>query len=184
MADTVDDELLVRAFNQGDSSAFEGIVERYSAEVATLANRLLGWPGDVEDVVQEIFIATFLGLKKFRCECRLRTWLCTITANKCRSYRQRRLRQVGGLRQRSARDRARIDRAVDDVLMDCECFERVRRAVRALPARYREAVVFKYLQELPTNEICQILRLSANALQVRLSRARQRLREDLAELVE
>jgi RNA polymerase sigma-70 factor (ECF subfamily) len=89
MAEIIDDELLVEQFRRGDESAFDKIVERYSAEVAALANRLLGWPGEVEDVAQEIFLAAFLGLKKFRCDCSLKSWLFTITINKCRSYRHR-----------------------------------------------------------------------------------------------
>jgi RNA polymerase sigma-70 factor (ECF subfamily) len=66
--------------------------------------------------------------------------------------------------------------------MDSETFERVRRAVQALPAKYREPVVLRYLQELGTDQISRILGISKNALQVRLNRARARLREDLAEL--
>ena len=73
MAEKIDDELLVEQFRRGDDSAFERIVEQYSAEVAALANRLLCWPGEVEDVTQEIFLAAFLGLKKFRGECSLKS---------------------------------------------------------------------------------------------------------------
>ncbi len=67
MADTIDDEHLVKQFNRGDESAFDRIVERYSSDIAVLANRLLCWSGEVEDVTQDIFLAAFLGLKKFRC---------------------------------------------------------------------------------------------------------------------
>ncbi len=66
--------------------------------------------------------------------------------------------------------------------MDSETFDRVRRAIQALPAKYREPVVLRYLQELPTDQISRILSISKNTLQVRLNRARARLREDLAEL--
>ena len=83
MAEKIDDELLVEQFRRGDESAFERIVERYWRQVAALANRLLGWPGEVEDVTQEIFLAAFLGLKKFRCECSLKSWLFTIAINSC-----------------------------------------------------------------------------------------------------
>ena len=66
--------------------------------------------------------------------------------------------------------------------MDNETFERIRRAVEALPAKYREPVVLRYLQQLPTDQISRILGISKNALQVRLNRARARLKENLAEL--
>jgi RNA polymerase sigma-70 factor (ECF subfamily) len=175
MAEPDDDELLVERFSRGDESAFERIVERYSAEVAALANRLLGWPGDVEDVAQDIFLAAFLGLRKFRRDCKLKTWLFTITINKCRSFRHRRLLGLRPLPQ---------SHAGWESSMNAEDFDSVRRAVAALPARYREPVVLMYLQELPTEEIARILGVSKNALHVRLSRARDRLKNDLAELWE
>jgi len=63
--------------------------------------------------------------------------------------------------------------------MDVETFNHVRSAVAALPAKYRESVVLKYIEELGTDEIARILGISRNALHVRLSRARERLRQEL-----
>jgi len=181
MAEINDDESLVKKFNQGDESAFERIVRQYSAEVAVLANRLLGWPGEVEDVTQDVFLAAYLGLKKFRSECSLKTWLFTITINKCRSYRYKRILRrrltVAGLQ-------PGMLPAADKRLVDRETVALISRAIRGLPARYREPIVLRYLQELPTAEICQILGVTQNALQVRLNRARKRLRTELAELIE
>jgi RNA polymerase sigma-70 factor (ECF subfamily) len=68
--------------------------------------------------------------------------------------------------------------------MDTDEFRQVRRAVVALPAKYREPVVLRYLQEIDMDEISRILCISKNTLNVRLSRARKRLREDLLELME
>jgi len=187
MAEKIDDELLIEQFRRGDESAFERIVERHSAEVAALANRLLGWPGEVEDVTQEIFLAAFLGLKKFRCECSLRSWLFTITINKCRNYRyKRKIRHLQAIPIPRNGFGMRLPHAAEVSCspMNAEDFQRVRLAVAALPARYREPVVLKYLQELDTDEISRILGISKNALHVRLSRARKRLKQDLAELIE
>ncbi|MEJ2705716.1 MAG: RNA polymerase sigma factor [Sedimentisphaerales bacterium] len=173
MAETTEDERLVGQFNRGDESAFDEIVERYAADVAALANRLLGWPGDVEDVTQDVFLAAFVGLKNFRCDCGLKTWLFTITINKCRNYRhKRKLRRLQAVPTKGHPPR------------DVEDFQRVRRAVARLPAKYREPVVLRYLEELTTEEIARILGVSTNALHVRLSRARERLRQELAELID
>jgi RNA polymerase sigma-70 factor (ECF subfamily) len=186
MAEMIDDELLVEQFSRGDESAFDRIVEQHSAEVAALANRLLGWPGDVEDVTQDIFLAAFLGLKKFRCDCKLKTWLFTITINKCCSYRhKRKLRQLQTIPIPTEGAGMRLPPAAKHKsLMDEEDFNRVRRAVAALPAKYREPVVLTYLQGLATDETSKVLGISKNALHVRLNRARERLKKDLTELWE
>ena len=183
MAETIDDERLVEQFNRGDESAFDRIVEQYSSDIAALANRLLGWSGEVEDVTQDIFLAAFLGLKKFRCESSIKTWLFTITVNKCRSYRYKRVLQKRRIKQAANIAVSTSAGTADSKPMETETFERIRRTVEALPAKYREPVVLRYLQELPTEQISQILGISKNALQVRLNRARTRLRENLAELI-
>jgi len=184
MAENIEDELLVRKFNRGDESIFAGIVEQYCADIAVLANRLLGWPGDVEDVTQDVFLSAYLGLKKFRCECSLKTWLFIITINKCRSYRYRQMRWLKCFSRATNKAAFAGGRAADKASMDSETFERVRQAVTALPAKYREPVVLKYLQELSTDEISRILGVSKNTVQVRLTRAKKRLRHDLAKLME
>jgi RNA polymerase sigma-70 factor (ECF subfamily) len=68
--------------------------------------------------------------------------------------------------------------------MDAETFNRVRNAVSALPAKYREPVVLRYIEELGTDEIARILGISQNALHVRLSRARRYLKQNLNDRME
>jgi len=182
MAKMSEEQALVERFRRGDDSAFDRIVEHHSAELAAVANRLLGWPGDVDDVVQDVFVAAFTGLRTFRGQCSLRTWLFTIAINKCRSRRYRRrlrlvqvkdLEAVGGL-----------DHGGDKAAIDDERSARVRRAVQVLPQKYREVVVLRYLQGLEIAEICELLGARVNAVQVRLNRAKKRLKEQLGDLLE
>ncbi|UCF14069.1 MAG: RNA polymerase sigma factor [Phycisphaerales bacterium] len=177
MAETIDDELLVEKFIQGDESAFDRIVERYSTDVGALANRLLGWPGEVEDVSQEVFLAAYLGLKRFRGECTLKSWLFTITINKCRSHQRRQLLRLRTSSRAADKAPLPLAQTAGSNSMDTEAFNRVRSAVAALPAKYREPVVLKYIEELSTDEITRILGISQNALHVRLSRAREHLKQ-------
>ena len=184
MAKESDEQALVGRFRRGDDAAFDRIVERHSAEIAALANRLLGWPRDVEDIVQDVFVAAFVGLKDFRGDCRLRSWLFTITINRCRRYRYQRLLRLRRTTLEGAGTALVSDQNVEETAMAEETLAEVRRAVRALPAKYREVVILRYLQELETNEICEILDISPNAMQVRLNRARKQLREDLDRWIE
>ena len=184
MAKISEEQILVERFRRGDDSAFDRIVERHAAEIAALANRLLGWPQDVEDVVQDVFVAAFTGLKKFRGDCRLRSWLFTITINKCRGYRRRRVFHARPARLSEADPGLCLSEDAEIIAIDTETFARVRRAVRALPVRYREVVVLRYLQGLETVEICRLLGISANAVQVRLNRARKKLKDNLSDMIE
>lgn len=184
MVEIPEEQDLAERFRRGDDSAFDRIVEQHAAEIAALANRLLGWPGDVDDVVQEVFLAAFLALKRFRGECRLRTWLFTITVNKCRNHRFRRRCSPPVAADHDAETTAARDPSGDEAAMDEETFARVRRAVQTLPPKYREVVVLKYLQGLDTADACKLLGVTANTMQVRLNRARNTLRERLGDLFE
>ena len=144
---------LVERFRRGERAAFEEIVVANAADVAALANRLLGWAGEVEDVVQDVFLSAYLGLKNFRCQSSIKTWLFTITTNKCRRLRYKRMLR---LRLRTGRTGG-SEAEAENGLIESETFGRVRRAVRRLPAKYREAVVLRYLQELSSDEITRIL---------------------------
>ncbi len=183
MAERLQEQALVEQFRRGDDAAFDRIVERHGAEIAALANRLLAWPQDVDDVVQDVFVSAFTGLKRFRGHCRLRTWLFTITLNKCRTYRYRRLFRR---REVAIDDEAQpcSDNTAATGVMDAERLAHVRRAVGALPPKYREVVVLRYLEGLDTDDICELLGITANAMQVRLSRAKSQLKDSLNELIQ
>ena len=168
-------------FRRGDDSAFEQIVESYGAEIAAFANRLLGWPQDVEDVVQDVFVAAFKGLKRFRGDSSLRTWLFTITVSKCRTHRYKRFLRLRPLPTDGEECHPSSNVGSDGHAIDAETSLRVRKAVRTLPPKYREPIVLRYLQGLETTEICKLLRISTNSLHVRLNRAKKRLRETLGE---
>ena len=56
------DQYLAERSAQGDNTAFDEIVNRYQGRVAALAHRLLGWPGEVDDVVQDVFLSVLRNL--------------------------------------------------------------------------------------------------------------------------
>ncbi len=165
---------------RGDVLAFQRLVESQRLRVARLAHRLLGWPDEVDDVVQDVFVSALENAGKFRGDCSPSTWLTTITVNTCRSRRRRLRRLLLARAQKRVEPRA-FERPAP-ASMDREAFARVRQAVQALPARYREVIVLRYLEEMPAARISQVLGVSHNAVEVRLNRARKRLRARLGAL--
>jgi RNA polymerase sigma factor (sigma-70 family) len=177
--DRAGDDLVTRAAH-GDREAFAQIVAAHHARVSRLAYRLLGWSGDVEDVVQDVFVAAWENLPGFRRGASLSTWLTAIAVNRCRSWCRRqavRAKLLAAMRLGSRPPRA----APPAAAIRREARERVRAAVRALPARLREVVVLRYLEEMPPAEVAQALRISPPAVATRLHRARERLKGMLAE---
>ena len=163
-----------------DSSNFDEIVARYQPQVARLAHRLLGWRdhAGVEDVVQEVFLVALTRLDTFRGDASLSTWLSGITINQCRAHRRRSLLRLRWLREKWNRhDSTHQPPEVD------ETSQQVRAAVAELPPRNREVIVLFYLEEFSVAQIAELLGVKNNAIEVRLHRARQRLKTQLAALI-
>ncbi len=163
----------------------ESMVFAHQQQVARIARRLLGTSAGVsdagvEDVVQEVFLAALVNIGRFRGDSSLSTWLTAVTVNKCRSQIRRR-----AIRRRlfpwTAREplEAQADRSAGGEETQ-EVNEEVRRAVYRLPQKYREPVVLRYFESMSIEEIAQALGLAANTVEVRLSRARKKLKESLS----
>jgi RNA polymerase sigma-70 factor (ECF subfamily) len=179
------DASLAERLARGEEGAFEELVALHGARIGRLAHRLLGWSGDTDDVVQEVFLSVLKQIGTFRHEAKLGTWLTTITINKCRSHRRSWLARLRGM-MRHRRDALAADAkaAADAGLAADEVGVSVRRAINELRPRDHEVIVLFYLEQLPLEQIAGLLEISRNAVEVRLHRARQRLRAKLAGLIE
>ena len=178
---------LVTSFARGDPGAFEEVVRRFQPQVSRLAFRLLGWRSraEVEDVVQEVFLAALTHCRRFRGQSSLATWLTAITLNKCRSH-QRRWRVALRLFLHGRRENdsdAPAPPPVDAPAL-AETSAAVRRAVQALPQKDREVIVLRYFESLSAHEIAALTGASRSAVEVRLHRARARLADLLGSLAE
>src|ERR1043166_1010223 len=72
---------LVDAAQRGSRPAFDEIVRRTYVDTYTLAVRLTGNEEDARDVVQDAYLRAWKGLRRFRGDAKLSTWLYRITAN-------------------------------------------------------------------------------------------------------
>ena len=170
---------LAQRLSADDPGSLEALVARHQQRVTRLAFRLLGWrAAEVEDVVQDVFLAAWTNRGRYRGDATVATWLTVITINRCRSeHRRRRLRSLFLLRGRGQDGVAEPppwSRAAGD-----ETSARVRAAVQALPPRDREVIVLRYFEQMTAAQIAAVTRQSVNAVEVRLHRARSRLADAL-----
>jgi len=160
--------------------SFDRLVAEHQARIGRLAQRLLGWPdADVEDVVQEVFIAAWKNLAKFRGDSSVLPWLTRLTINACRRYRRQRLLRLALLTRLAEHKTTAGPPGIGDAIQRDERLAQVRSAVRRLPAKYREVIVLRYLEELDVPEIMSVLGVRRSAVDVRLHRARALLGEQL-----
>ncbi|WP_231967864.1 sigma-70 family RNA polymerase sigma factor [Thermanaeromonas toyohensis] len=170
---------------------FEKIVIAYQDKVYALSYQLTGNHADAQDLAQEVFVRAYLNLEKFRFEADLGTWLHRITVNVYLNSRRKNkkdniaysldeplLTEEGEV----SRDLAATGSDPQEVLAEKEKQRYIRQALENLPPEYRAVLVLREFQGLNYEDIAKVLGCSLGTVKSRLNRARQALKEKVAEL--
>ena len=174
-----DDELAVKRVLGGDISAFEEIVRRWQSPLVNLAFRFCRDRGRAEEMAQEAFLRAYRGLKQWRKEAAFSTWLFALATNFYRSELRRIPATVSIDDVREPAD----PRAQDGGLEEEDRDLAVRRAVLALPEKYREALILFYFHEMDVAAAALSLGLPEGTFKARLFRGREILRGKLPQLL-
>lgn len=182
------DEELLRAYNSGDSTAFERLFQRHKGKIFNFALRLLTSRADAEDVTSEVFIALFH--KRFQDDGRakLSTWLFTVARNACLSRLRSAKNIVSLWFQKDGDDYEQWDIAdtadsAAEGIRQKEMAQAVRRALKKLPIEQKEALILREYHQKDYAEIAQILECSLEKVKVLIFRGRQRLKQELLPLI-
>lgn len=180
--DPTDADLLRRAAS-GDRQAFELIYRRYHQAVYRFARAMTGSLEVAEDVTQEVFVALINELPRYdSTRAAFTTYLYGIARNLSRNQWRREQRRLS-----LERIGLEINRSTSDPLNrleDAEAAAAVRRALQALPLRYRELIILCDLHGLAYAEAAVVVRASVGAVRARLHRARHLLRERLRRVLQ
>jgi RNA polymerase sigma factor (sigma-70 family) len=183
-ADDAEDVRLMRLVGQGDTTAFEGLIERHQALVAGTVARMLGSNSDVEDIAQQVFIRVWKSAARYVPRAKFTTWLLKITRNLVFNELRRSKRQAHVPFQADPQteefplkdDR---ERAPDTSLLERELQQAIEEAILSLPESQRMALVLRRYEELSYEQIAEVLDLSVPAVKSVLFRARTELRSRL-----
>jgi RNA polymerase sigma-70 factor (ECF subfamily) len=175
----------VRRAQGGDTNAFAMLVSAHQQFVYNLALRAVGNPQDAEDIAQDVFVRAWLGLPRFRGQSQFRTWLYRIAVNVCykRLPRLRRDMEAWGDDEAVALPAE----SFADLGAGIEAEERrqfLHQQIEALPASYKLLVTLRFQQELPYEEIAQVMDMPLGTVKTGLFRARAHLREALRKFEE
>ena len=189
-----DDRALVERFKNGDESAFEVLVGKYSGRAYQIAYGVLGSREDAEEVAQDVFIRIHRALARFRGEAEFTTWMYRITMNLAKNkYRWNKIRgskvnisidaPLEGTGDSSGEER-KIDlpdgrMAPDEKSVFTELEQNVRDELDTLPDIYREALVMRNVEEMSYEDIASTLDCKLGTIKSRIARGREELRKRL-----
>ncbi len=178
---------LMIAYQNGDESAFDRLVEAFSGQVFALLTRFLGPVSEREDLVQEVFLRVIRARQGYRPTARFSTWIYRIVFNLSVNTRAR-----------SHKSEVSIDALSDSVALNWpdegvqepssgleleDVVSAVQFAIAALPERQRMALILAKYEGLSFVEIATVLDSSEKAVKSTVHRARESLRVALAPFI-
>ncbi|HEY7476571.1 MAG TPA: sigma-70 family RNA polymerase sigma factor [Vicinamibacterales bacterium] len=186
----MDEATLAAGVRAGDEQAFETLIRTHGGRLLAVARRILGNDDEAREAVHEAFISAFRARQQFQAQSRLSTWLHRIVVNaalqKLRVRKRRAEDAIDDLLPRFLPNGDHVERFVDwtepadETVARHETAHRVREAIDKLPESYRTVLLLRDIEGLSTEESADALQTTANAVKIRLHRARMALRTLLA----
>lgn len=172
------DALLIEGVAAGDSAALGMLMDRHAPALMRYATHFLQSADDADEVLQDTFIRAERAIRRGIRPDNPSGWLFRIAVNRCRSRRRRWWRLVGGEAGEAVIARAATQPDVEAK----EWRDEIRRALGQLSPSAREAFLLKHVEGLTYEEMAEIVGAGVPALKMRVSRACERLRDQLKDI--
>jgi RNA polymerase sigma factor CnrH len=184
----VDPDLpLIQALQAGDDAVLNDLINRHREPLFRFAFRLVRDENAARDVVQETFVRVYFGARKFTPKASVKTWMYAIALNLSRDHVRRLTRRrtestsTPELSAVTASELADPAPRADETATQRDEFSLLQRGIDELPHRLREALVLFSLEGKSQREAADILGITPKTVELRVYRAKQKLRQWLAD---
>jgi RNA polymerase sigma-70 factor, ECF subfamily len=172
-----DDMELIKSLKDGNLPAFEGLVRTYQDRIYNLCRYMLQDSDSAQDAAQEVFLKAYTGLKDFRTDCALYSWLHRIAVNTCLDQKRKASNVPDSFENTpSVEDLPSSGPSAEDLYQSKETGRAIHTALQKLPEVLRAAIVLKEIEGLSYEQIADTLDTSMGTVKSRISRAREELR--------
>ncbi|MBD3183999.1 sigma-70 family RNA polymerase sigma factor [Candidatus Poribacteria bacterium] len=189
MIEEENDEVLVNRVKEGDLSAFDTLMKKYSKSIYYLALRMTKSHEDAEDISQEVFAKVFKALPTWKPRASFYTWLRTIAVNLCIDYHRTKVRHKTQLIEN--KDGVAVvditSDPADSPLRSTEAEElkqKILKAAEKLSSRQREAFMLVTYGGLSLKEASEIMGCAVGTIKAHLNRATAKMRDFLKDVVD
>ena len=184
-----DEQVLIRKAMSGNQNAFATLYKTHYPQIYAIIARRTNDRDIVDDLVQTTFMRAFSALARFRGDSSFATWLTQIALNvhkshlRAQSVRRKWVQEVEDPEVLVANHREPRDfENPEKMVTQKQHQELVRKSIRALPSRYRQAVWLRYVMDWSYEEITQTLQVPMGTVKTWLNRARHQLRGEFRKL--
>ena len=175
-----EDFALMRSVGRGDEKAFEKLIERHQLRVIGTIAKMLGNFEGAEDLGQQVFLRVWNSAPRYQATAKFTTWLLTIVRNLVfNEVRRRQRAQWLPMEHGDGTPREFLDPNARTGAQQCErseLSEAVDKAIASLPEAQRMAIILRRYEELPYEDIAEVLKTTVPSVKSLLFRAREDLR--------
>lgn len=177
----MNEERLVQGLKRREREAFERFFYEYASRIGSIAKSYLG-SDDVDDIVQEVFMRVLKGIKRFKGDSKLSTWLYRITVNVCNDFLKKRKRHGEVLVDFEDEEEPPYLEPTSDTDVLREVAEELSLAmineiIGKLPPTDRLLITMRDVNGLSYEEIANALDVPVGTVKSRLHYAREKLRK-------
>jgi len=191
-----EEQLLVDRCRQGDRDSFAQLMRLHQKQIYNFTYRMLGNEEEAEDLTQDIFVAAFRGIRRFRGEAKFSTWLYRIALNQTRNrikylarrdFFARQSRRSGSTEERPWENPellADIAPTPEQWTLTKSLATQVQKCLNQMGPQARQILVLRDVQGFSYEELSEMLSLNPGTVKSRLHRARAALQKCLADKLE
>ena len=172
-SDQPTDEEIAKQVQRGQVEPFELLVKRYQEKLTRYGRKFLSNNQDIEEIIQEVFIKSYVNIKSFDLSRKFSSWIYRIAHNEF----------VNALRKRKRSPLYFFDLDVflphfvsketpEKDIEKKEAKELINRFLKKIDSKYREVLVLYYFEDLSYKEISDILHIPISTVGVRIKRAK------------
>jgi len=170
------DHALMRRVQKDEYDAFEELVDRYKTRLVNVIYRMLNDQNEAEDLVQETFLRVWTHRQDYDFSYCLSTWIYTIALNLAKNeLRKRRKFKFFSLLDMTEKGLELPDPKLGPSALG----HMLEGAIGKLPGKYKEAFLLRDVEQLPYEEVAQILGVPLGTVKSRVNRARAVLKDEL-----
>lgn len=185
--DTISEIELINRIIKGENELFEILIRRNNPYLYKLGMTYGYKHEDVEDLMQEAFIAAYLNLEKFEARSSFKTWITRIMLNQCYQKAQKlsfKFEKANDILNEKTTPMFESNQSTDTYrsVLNNELSNVIVGALTSIPLEYRMVFSLRELNGMSTAETAEALDISETNVKVRLNRAKQMLREKVEKM--
>ena len=172
---------IIKSVSAGDKNAFRLLYDLYSERVYNTALSYIKAEEQAEEITQDVFVSIYKNAHQFKGNSKLSTWIYRITINK--SLNQIKKKKRVDMFNQSIEHVDKSDFNHPGVLLENkELAKQLFTVIDNLPDSQKTAFIMSYIEDLPRQEVADIMGLSLKAVESLLQRAKKNLRSNLESL--